>query len=116
MHASVRTAVSRSTFGPKPQEVPLLSNGVIGSRTRYCLFDPLKFEIGRHAISIVGIVIVRVTVVVDITEIVAIVLIDRTVELTEIHLRQTGFVAVENSFNQLHFPVNFLAERLSHTI
>ena len=74
MHESVRAAVSRSTFGPKPQEVPLLSNGVIGSRTRYYLFDPLKFEIGRHAIYIVGIVIVRVTIIVDITELIVIIL------------------------------------------
>ena len=75
-----------------------------------------KFEIDGHAISIVGIVIVRVAVVVDITEIGAVVLIDRTAEHAEIHLRPTRPVAIENCFNEVHFSVNFLTERLSHTI
>ena len=39
--------------------------------------NPHKFEIGEHAISIVGIVIVSVTAGIDTTEIVAVVLIDR---------------------------------------
>jgi len=74
--SSVRVVASKGRFGVSPQVALLLSQGSLVRKPT--VFDPSYYEIGGDSIRIVSVVIVGVAVVVDIAEIVAVVVISRT--------------------------------------